>query len=223
MNVQLVADVTQWLVSPGSRREQTPEEVLDQLLAQLTAGGVPLWRASTSLLTMHPEVEGIEVVWQRDRGTHTRAVPHDVLDTAEYQGSPIEEVTRTRVQLRCRLDAGATPYPQLETLRQAGATDYLATPVEMGNGRISCFTYTTDAPGGFTDEHVQTLDALTPILSLRFDLGVMRHSLHSLLDVYLGKSAARQVLTGSFRRGAGHLLGAAIWFSDMRGFTSFSD
>jgi adenylate cyclase len=51
----------------------------------------------------------------------------------------------------------------------------------------------------------------------------VRHGLRSLLEVYLGKNAAQQVLTGSFRRGAGQLLSAAIWFCDLRGFTAFSD
>jgi adenylate cyclase len=222
MNAQLVADMSQWLTSVASRRENSPGAVFDQIVSRLTEG-IPLLRTSTSLLTMHPEVEALELVWRRGQGTQVRILPHSLLDTAEYQGSPVEEVVRTRVPVRCRLGTAPPPFPQLRALAEAGATDYLAVPVELGSGRISSFSFATDAPSGFDAEQVQTLEALVPLLSLRFDLGCVRHGLRSLLEVYLGKNAAQQVLTGSFRRGAGQLLSAAIWFCDLRGFTAFSD
>jgi class 3 adenylate cyclase len=42
----------------------------------------------------------------------------------------------------------------------------------------------------------------------------------SLLDVYLGKNAARRVLADEVQRGRGEQIDAAIWFCDMRGFTA---
>jgi adenylate cyclase len=48
-------------------------------------------------------------------------------------------------------------------------------------------------------------------------------SARRLLDVYLGQNAAERVLSGGFRRGSGQLLTAAIWYCDLRGFTSLSD
>jgi len=44
-----------------------------------------------------------------------------------------------------------------------------------------------------------------------------------LLEVYLGKNAARRVEGGQFRRGGGELIRAAIWFCDLRNFTAISD
>ena len=45
----------------------------------------------------------------------------------------------------------------------------------------------------------------------------------SLLEIYLGADAGRQVLSGRIRRGEGTTLAAAIWFCDLRDFTSLSN
>jgi adenylate cyclase len=70
---------------------------------------------------------------------------------------------------------------------------------------------------------VQAFAALTSTLARRIEIESSYHATNSLLEVYLGKNAARRVINGQFRRGGGELIRAAIWFCDLRGFTPISD
>src|SRR6202008_4276533 len=45
----------------------------------------------------------------------------------------------------------------------------------------------------------------------------------SLLDTYVGNSAGERIMGGQIRRGHTETMNAAIWLSDLRGFTSLSD
>src|SRR5260370_27808917 len=45
----------------------------------------------------------------------------------------------------------------------------------------------------------------------------------SLLDTYVGNRAGERILGGQIRRGHTDTMEAAIWLSDLRGFTALSD
>jgi len=45
----------------------------------------------------------------------------------------------------------------------------------------------------------------------------------SLLDTYVGNSAGERIMGGQIRRGHTETMNAAIWLSDLRGFTALSD
>src|SRR3546814_5090089 len=45
----------------------------------------------------------------------------------------------------------------------------------------------------------------------------------TLAETYLGRAAARRVLSGTITRGEAERISAALWFSDLRGFTRLSD
>lgn len=225
MPSELLMGMLRWLASPDSRRGKTPEGSLELALAQALQLGVPLVRVSTIVMTMHPEVEGRELVWWRGRGASPRHVPHGIRDTPAFVGSAIEETFRTGQPVRCLLSPppARNRFPQLDELAAQGVTDYVAKPVSLFFGRESCVTYATDQPGGFTEAQLADLDDLHLVLSLGLDIGTAAYSLYSLLKVYLGQNAATRVMAGAFRRGQGTSIAAAIWFCDLRGFTAMSD
>ena len=45
----------------------------------------------------------------------------------------------------------------------------------------------------------------------------------SLLDTYVGNRAGERIIGGQIRRGHTETMDAAIWLSDLRGFTALSD
>jgi adenylate cyclase len=45
----------------------------------------------------------------------------------------------------------------------------------------------------------------------------------SLLDTYVGNSAGERIMGGQIRRGHTETMNAAIWLSDLRGFTALSE
>jgi adenylate cyclase len=114
-------------------------------------------------------------------------------------------------------------FPICRDLKAEGGTDYYAQGLRYSTGDISYVSWATRAPGGFDDETVRALDAMVPALAQRMELESAYHATRALLGVYLGRSASERVLDGAFLRGTGRLTHSAIWFCDLRGFTSMSD
>ncbi|HZU90111.1 MAG TPA: adenylate/guanylate cyclase domain-containing protein, partial [Stellaceae bacterium] len=55
------------------------------------------------------------------------------------------------------------------------------------------------------------------------EIRVLRRTASTLLDTYIGHNAGERILAGHIRRGDIEEIDAAIWMSDMRGFTALSD
>ncbi len=193
------------------------------LAERLTQAGLPIWRVSFALLTMHPEVLWRTVQWKRDAELVVHDQPHARLEDAFYKQSAVAVVRASKKSVRVRLSNGDLAFPICSELRAAGGTDYLVYPLEFTNGAVSYISFASDGVGGFSDADIALLDELRPFVARRIELDSSYYATRALLDVYLGKNAARRVFAGEFQRGHGELIDAAIWFSDMRDFTALSD
>jgi adenylate cyclase len=120
-------------------------------------------------------------------------------------------------------------FPVVDELAARGATDYLAFLTRAGpdgwhreiEGMLS--SWTTDAPGGFTDAQIELVAAMLPTLALAFTLRTTRQTARTLVTTYLGSDAAERVLAGNIVRGQAEPLRAVVWFSDLAGFTRISE
>ena len=193
------------------------------LAERLRDAGVPLWRLRYALLTMHPEVLWRSAFWRQDEGASVIDQPHQRLEDPFYTRSPVAVVRKSRVPLRVVLGPGTMPYALCTELRDQGGTDFYAQPLPFANGQVGYITFVTQEPQGFSDQALALLDAIQPFLARRVELESAYYATRALLEVYLGNNAARRVLAGQFQRGCGELIDAAIWFSDVRGFTQLSD
>ena len=215
-----VRSLERWLMAEP--RSEDPAAFLRALAARLTLFGIPLWRVSYALMTMHPEV-----LWRtvQLRGTDVavRDQPHARLDDPFYTKSAVAVVRRSRSPVRVPLVPGDLPFPICIDLRDEGGTDYVVHPLPFSNGEVSYVSFASDAPGGFSDGDLTTFEDIAPFLARRIELESAYYATRALLDVYLGKNAARRVAAGAFQRGQGELIDAAIWFSDMRDFTALTD
>ncbi len=214
--------ISDWLVSADSRREAI-EPFFVALAQRLMAAGLPLWRMRCTVLAMHPDVFGRAVLWQRPDKVELQVATADTLSSPSYLGSPVEAIHRGAQRVRQRLAKGECDYPQLQSMRSAGGTDYFALALDFGKGRRSFISIATDAPGGFDDGHLLAFEKLLPALETRLELESTRFSMETLLKVYLGPNAAQRVIAGDFKRGTGQRIHAAIWLCDLRGFTSLAD
>ena len=104
-----------------------------------------------------------------------------------------------------------------------GVTDYLALPLLQVDGTAHASSWTTRQPGGFTDEQIKALRDLIPPLSRLIEVTRLRFMSSILLDTYVGNRAGERILGGQIRRGHTETMQAAIWLSDLRGFTALSD
>jgi adenylate cyclase len=214
-------------------------ELFDGFCQRLVLGGLPLWRASAAMRTLHPQWGGYSYLWRRDlnaiepsqfgrgnensQGWLTSPFAY-LVGQAEAGGDPWLHLRRRLAGPEALLD-----FPLLEELASAGAADYFAQIVRFGpqgdasRGTGVGYSFATDRREGFGEDDLTLLRAVLPALSL----AMMTHAGHTiasgLLGAYLGDDAGRRVHAGAVERGSVERIHAVLWFADMRGFTRLAD
>jgi adenylate cyclase len=223
MDVSKVREIADWLTD-GARSAATPAQMMAECCERLVAAGVPLWRVGVFIRTLHPEIFGRSFVWRRGAEVETGTVGFDFLDSPAFQQSPISIVVTDRVEVRADpFSAASESFPILMDLRAEGVTDYLALPMSFLDRTAHASSWTTTKPGGFSDAEVAAFRSLMPALSRYTEIVSLRRTAAMLLDTYVGNRAGERILGGQIRRGHTDTMHAAIWLSDLRGFTPLSD
>jgi len=217
-----VPEMQTWLLDAPHVPDGGQSFVRD-LATSLRGWGLPLWRISFSLLAKHPEVLWRTVRWHETEGVTVVGRAHELARAASFKDSPVALLVAGAAPIRVRLGSADLRFPVCRELAEQGGTDYYAQGLRFSNGEVSYIAWATREPGGFADDAVRALDDIAPMLARRIELESSYYATRSLLEVYLGKNAAQRVSNGQFRRGGGELISAAIWFCDLRGFTSISD
>ena len=224
MHSREIRAVVDWLID-GARSAPLPQQVLAQLSDRLVACGIPLWRVAVFVRTLHPQVMGRRFIWRPGAEIEMSEAPFGVLETAEFLDSPVARVYETGRPVRRKLadPDGGVDFPVLADLRAQGVTDYLASPLFFTDGAIHVVTCTTREPGGFTDAQIAGIEAIITPLARVAEIRALRRMASVLLDTYVGHDAGERILAGQIRRGDIEEIHAAIWLSDMRGFTALAD
>jgi adenylate cyclase len=199
-------------------------ELFDELCWRLVGDGVPLWRATLYMGTLHPLIRGLGVRWMHESNiVEEFRILHGSEATDEYLLSPIRATIERGTPFRRRLIEEVPEYPLLSKLRKNGATDYFALALNHAFQRFPVVTWATDQPGGFDDANIATLENINPAFAAIIDARAIRRISANLLDTYLGPQAGRRILAGQIRRAEGERLRAVIMVTDLRGFTALSD
>jgi adenylate cyclase len=218
-----VSEIREWLID-GGRSSPVPANMIDELCRRLTEAGVPLFRVAFYIRTLHPDIFGRNFIWKPDEPLQVGTADYDVLDSPQFLVSPIAIVSREGREVRARVDDPASArYPIVEDLRAEGVTDYIALPIRFIDGSAHTTSWTTRQPGGFTDEQIGALRSIMAPLSRLVEAINLRRVATTLLDVYVGNRAGEKIMGGQIRRGHTENMNAAIWLSDLRGFTALSD
>jgi adenylate cyclase len=189
------------------------------------AAGVPLWRAAVFVRTLHPEIAGRRFIWRQGEDVGISDLPYEGLQQPEYRDGIFLRVVETATAVRRRLDAapGTADSAVLAQLREQGATDYLASPLVFSDGTIHAATWATKQPGGFAEDDIAAIEAIVTPLARVAEIRAAQRVASTLLDAYVGHHAGERILSGRIRRGDTEAIRAAIWLSDMRGFTALAD
>lgn len=208
-----------WLISEG-RLLGDETQIVQGYCEGLVQLGVPLSRARIAQNYSNPLLSAWGIIWTPEE-THRYTVATTVLATSAWHGSPFEYVITQRRPLRKRLtDLDLkTEHTVYAELAKAGATDFLAIPLEHGNGSVQGTSFTSNAAAGFSDQHIRYIEDTRYALAAALEPIAMRHSQKSLLQTYLGHGPAEQVGQGHIKRGEHRTVSAAILFADLRGFT----
>lgn len=199
--------------------------LVGSIVRSLREAGAPLSRFRLSTMTLHPLVTSWGARWAGGDSVEPMEFPHDRVHSDEYVGSPAQHVRETGTPFRRRLEGPLTmdDHRLLHELKEAGATDYYATPLSRREREGGFITVSTDRAGGFSDLDIAKFDALSLMVAPH------AHSLNryriatSLLETYVGRRGSARVLHGNVRRGDYEHITAALWYSDLRDFTRMSE
>jgi adenylate cyclase len=194
--------------------------------------GLPLARANVVIDTLHPVYEGRAFVWKRKTNkTSLTEFGRDSVDAQRWENSPYYYLELSgEPMLRRRLTADTEKeFSVFPELRVQGMTDYVAITNRFAAegivGDMDCVnsSWATDVRAGFRDVDVIDLCRLMPLLALALKTASLARIAGTLVETYLGRDAGRRVLEGRISRGVAEQIEAAIWFSDLRGYTRLSD
>jgi adenylate cyclase len=220
MDTVQLENLIRWL----SSSEPTPTQVLTETCERLTAAGVPLWRVGVFVRTLHPDAYGRSFVWRPGADVVINTASFDLPDSPEYKRSPLAVLYASGHEVRYHLDdPESARFPFFDDMREEGVTDYIALPLHFTDGTTHATSWTTKAPGGFTDAQLAALRTVVQPFARLAEIFAMRRTAAALLDTYVGNRAGERIWAGQIRRGHAEAMQAAIWLSDLRGFTALSD
>src|SRR4051812_14830692 len=218
-----VRKIADWLID-GARSSSVATDALSDLCERITAAGIPLWRVGLFVRTLHPDIFGRNFVWKPGEAVAVGTVDFDMLDSPGFHSSPLAIVFTQGIEVRGRPDDPASKrFPIVEEMSAEGVTDYIALPVPFMDGAVNASSWTTKQAGGFTDEQLSALRLVITPLARYIEIISLRRTATMLLDTYVGNRAGEKILGGQIRRGHNETMNAAIWLSDLRGFTALSD
>jgi adenylate cyclase len=223
MNATDLQKTIDWLVN-GARSAPSPPQMMAETCERLVRAGIPLSRVNIFIRTLHPDIFGFSFVWRLGEEVTVTSASFDTPDSQEFKSSPLAILYETASEVRYRLDdPESARFPFLDDMRAEGVTDYFAAPLLFADGLINSSSWTTKQPGGFSDEQLDGLRTLIPPLARLIEIISLRRRAATLLDTYVGNRAGERILGGQIRRGHTDTMDAAIWLSDLRGFTALSD
>jgi adenylate cyclase len=217
--------VAEWLLREA-RELPDSNAVIAGLCRRLSATGFPLYRLFVTARTLHPQVAAIGHQWRRgDEAAKEVPREHGIDKLDIYLQSPIKLIHDGAPEIRRRIADPAIPldFPILVELQAEGVSDYLVLPLPFSRRRINAITIATDRSGGFSDPEIARWRALVRVLSLVLEVKETERIARTLLDTYLGRDAGRRVLGGLIKRGDGITLAAALWYCDLRRFTTTAE
>jgi adenylate cyclase len=223
MPAERLQDTINWLTD-GARSASDDAQLLAGFCERLVDAGIPLWRVGVFLRTLHPDVFGRSAIWREGRGVETGEADFTLPDSEEFQTSPLHTAIATAAPVRHRLTQNAPRNSLvLEELRAQGITDYVAFPLIFTDGSVHVSSMQTREPAGFSKGEVDAMAKIVPPLARVFEVRSLQRTAVTLLDTYVGNRSGARIMAGQIRRGHTDTLHAAIWLSDLRGFTALSD
>lgn len=218
-------EIEAWLYADAVREDDLLV-LFDALAWRMVAAGLCLDRATLHVGTLHPQIVGFGWHWNRADGFCDEVkVAEEVRTTDAYRRSPLFRAVEHGETCRGAPSDPRTRerFPLMAELAAQDITDYTALPLRAGGGYHNAATIATRHPGGFPPAQYEIIRRILRLFALHVERHISLRIARNLLDVYLGSAAGSRVLQGSIRRGAGEVISAIVWISDLRGSTDLAD
>jgi adenylate cyclase len=206
-NSRMIAGMQQssalaWLIDEAGAISDA-ERFLSALGAKLIAEGVPLAGAALTLAAPHPIIARRTWLWRAESGAVIEAVGFGSLSQAEPQQDTVARDWLAGLGTGIVREDTIGPTSRKPTLDRPLLAWALLRPLTEGESDLL--------------REVARF-AAAPLAAL-----VMRSTLAALLETYLGRRSAAQVLNGRLRRQTGETIRAVLLYGDLRSFTELSE
>ena len=236
---------TDWLVNDGGGQPSLPT-LIDSFCRFLNAHGFAIKRCNLASETVHPLMTSTRHVWfdkATDPGPINPAVVvyrrqyamgdaliDEVYFNAgseanpQYVASPFYQVAKHGELYAPIGPAGADqPFPVFHDLAAIGCTAYFGLKLNSFAHMLQKIGLASARPGGLEPERIDDLRWSLNLLTLHVNTLIEYSIKNTLSRVYVGQDPGRRVCEGMVGLGAVVSMEAAIWFSDLRGFTTMSE
>ena len=210
-------------------------DLLREFGERCNAAGLVISRALAVIDTLHPVHEGTVFRWRSDDVEENAVTEYgrttEGAAAESWQRSPFYRLLQSGgEELRRRIGFGEpADFAIIQEMKDLGHTDYIifvhrfASDATIGEMDCVYSAWSTLAAEGFSEADVAALRRLVPALGLAIKSAALAKVAATLVEVYLGRDAGRRVLEGRIQRGVADRIEAALWFSDLRSFTTITD
>lgn len=219
-----IDELVDWMVD-GARPSADLFDIIGGVCTRLTVAGIPIDRFALFIYSLHPNLIGWRFTWTPQDGVQRSEGKIGLFSTDEYIINPLPTVIEKQIPVRRKLADPLCPHDYIivDELIAAGFTDYLAQPVIYTTGETNVASWSSKAPGGFSDEAVAVLERVNKPLARLTETSLLRINAATILSVYIGRNGGDQVLKGKVHRGDGEEIEGSILFTDIAGFTALSN
>jgi adenylate cyclase len=159
------------------------------------------------------------LAWAPEEPVEIRDREHGLTQSVAFLGGPLREVMETRRKLVVRAHGRSAHWMQTDVFRDRNLAEFVIVPLCGYDGPVSVAIFATAAASGFREADHTLLERIRPALRTACEVRSLRQAELTLLDTYVGDSAAQRILAGSTRRGQIESLEAALLLCDLRDFT----
>ncbi|WP_119269671.1 adenylate/guanylate cyclase domain-containing protein [Taklimakanibacter deserti] len=191
-----------WLLDEASALPGA-DQFLTALGARLIADGLPLAGGALTLSAPHPIIARRTWLWRADNGAVIEALGFAL-------GGVLPQPDNVGRDWLLGLDTGIVHE------MAAGAPAQQDAPADR-----PVIAWALTRP--LTENETLLLREAARFAAAPLAAFVMRSTLSALLETYLGRRSAAQVLNGQLRRAAGETIQAVLLYGDLRGFTELSE
>ncbi|MGE4250932.1 MAG: adenylate/guanylate cyclase domain-containing protein [Parvibaculaceae bacterium] len=192
-----------WLIDEAGAMESA-DRFLTALGARLKSDGLPLAGGALTLAAPHPIIARRTWLWQAETGAVIEALGFGALGLTRPEPGDVGRDWLAELGTGIMHETIAAPQghdtAMAESPRLAWA---FSRPLTAAEASLL---------------HEAARFAAAPLAAL-----VTRATLAALLETYLGRRSAAQVLNGRLRRAAGETIRAVLLYGDLRGFTELSE
>lgn len=234
-NNESLRAIADWLVD-RALVERPIREILEQLAQKLLQAGIPVDRINCSTFQRHQIMGAVDTTWESDRGAHeTEFIPKALVSNENVFNTPVgalAQSTETFVRHDLMQEQTRARFPVLKGLHARGYSDYFVVQKSYGrNWIVADFdansegvygAFATKKAGGFSDAEIQAIQSVWPHFALFLKTSTERMLSANLMEVYVGKLPAEQILSGMIEHGDGRPINCALWYCDLRSSTRLS-